>query len=40
MVTTTPGVSRGCGRDGKQGEEEEKVSVGDKEVDVIGTERK
>jgi len=41
MVPTPPGGSRGGGRDGGQGEEEEEeVSVGNKEVDVIGMERK
>ena len=36
MVTTPTGGSRGGGRDGGRGEEEEEVSMGDKEVDVIG----
>ena len=36
MVTTPTGGSWGGGRDGGRGEEEEDVSVGDKEVDVIG----
>ena len=40
MVITPPGGSRGGGRGGGRGEEEDEVSVGDKEVDVIGMERK
>jgi len=40
MVTTPTGSSRGGGRDGGRGEEEEDVSVENKEVDVIVMERK